>query len=284
LPYIGKVDAGTLELIRSFGIEIVSSANLVAKFDACLSADQINTHRAAVTRLFDIKDAAFSLVKKHIETEKKITEYDIVKFILDCVDRAGMITDDPPICAVGPNGGNPHYVPTRDGAAEIGRDDLMLIDLWARLNKPKSVFGDITWMCYTGNEIPQKYAEHFAVVCMARDAAVKFIEQNWDSRKIYGYQVDDVCRNVIEHADMGNHFTHRTGHSISEDAHGPGPNIDNLETEDRRQLMPGHLFSIEPGLYFEDHGVRTEINVLITESGPEITFTPVQREIIALFA
>jgi Xaa-Pro dipeptidase len=283
LPYIGKVDAGTLELVRSCGVEVVSSANLVAKFDACLTPDQVETHRAAVTHLYEIKDATFNLIKRRIETGQKITEYDVVQFILECFERAGMVTDLPPICAVGPNGGNPHYVPTPGEASEISREDLVLIDLWARLDQPHAIFGDITWMCYAGNTVPEKYAEHFALVCMARDAAVKFMKDKWSQQKIYGYQVDDVCRNVINHADLGNYFTHRTGHSIAEETHGPGPNIDNLETEDRRQLMPGHLFSIEPGLYFDDHGVRTEIDVLITEAGPEITHLPIQEEIVLLF-
>jgi len=283
LPYIGKVDAGTLELIRSFGVEVVSSANLVAKFDACLSAVQIESHRKAVGNLHDIKDAAFNLIKRRIETGKKITEYDVVQFILDCFDKAGMVADAPPICAVGPNGGNPHYVPTPDGASEIAREDLVLIDLWAKLDQPRAIYGDITWMCYAGSSIPDKYAGNFALVCMARDAAVKFMIDNWSKQKIFGYQVDDVCRNVIALADMGNYFIHRTGHSIAEQPHGPGPNIDNLETEDRRQLMPGHLFSIEPGLYFDDHGVRSEIDVLITENGPNITHPSMQKEIIRLF-
>lgn len=284
LPYIGKVDAGTIELIKSFGLEIVPSANLVARFDACLTADQIETHRQAIGHLFEIKDAAFNLIRKRIETGKKITEYDVVEFILECFEGANMMTDDPPICAVRANGGNPHYVPTVETAMEIGRDDLVLIDLWAKLKKPRAVYADITWMCYAGKEIPERYAQEFALLCMARDAAVKFLREKWGTQKIYGYQVDDVCRNVISMADMGSHFTHRSGHSIAEDPHGPGPNIDNLETEDRRQLMPCHLFSIEPGLYFDDHGVRTEINVLMTEKGPEITHTPIQEEIVPLFA
>ena len=283
LPYIGKVDAGTLELIKSFGVEVVTSANLVARFDACLSAEQIETHRQAINHLSDIKDAAFSLIKRRIETGKRITEHEVVQFMMECFEKAGMITDDPPICAVGPNASNPHYVPTQDGSAEITRDMLVLIDLWSKLKKPRSVYGDITWMCYTGSELPDQYAAHFALVCAARDAAVKYLQENSASQKIYGYQVDDVCRNIITHENLGSHFTHRTGHSIAEDPHGPGPNIDNLETEDRRQLMPGHLFSIEPGLYFDDHGVRTEIDVLITESGPEITHTPIQQEVVLLF-
>jgi len=284
LPYIGIIDAGTIELIRSFGIEIVSSANLVARFDACLTEQQIKTHYEAVGRLFAIKDAAFNLIKKRLETGKRVSEFDIVTFILDAVDRAGMVTDEPPICAVGANAGNPHYVTTESSAAEITRDALVLIDLWARMDAPKSVYGDITWMCYTGSDPPRKFADHFELVCHARDKAVAYLADTWGKRRIYGYEVDDVCRSVISHAGMGNHFTHRTGHSIAQETHGPGPNIDNLETEDRRELMPGHLFSIEPGLYFDDYGVRTEIDVLITADGPVITQTPIQQEIIRLFA
>lgn len=284
LPYIAKVDGGTLELIRSFGVEVVSSANLVAKFDACLSAEQIASHREAITHLHEIKDATFKLIKSRVDNGKPVTEYDIVRFMLDCFDRAGMITDDAPICGVGANAGKPHYVPPATGSAVITRDCLVLIDLWAKMNRPHAVYGDITWMCYTGSTVPNDYAEHFALVCMGRDAAVRFMKEHWGKEDLYGYQVDDVCRSVIDHADLGPYFTHRTGHSIAEDTHGPGPNIDNLETEDRRKLMPGHLFSIEPGLYFDDHGVRTEINVLITPAGPEITCTPIQDEITRLFA
>jgi Xaa-Pro dipeptidase len=283
LPYIGKVDAGTVELIRSFGVEVVSSANLVAKFDACLNEEQIQTHYRAAEHLFAIKDATFSLVKKRVATGKKITEYDVVHFMLDAFEKAGMVADEPPICAVGPNGGNPHYVPTKDGAAEITNDSLVLIDLWAKIDLPHAVYADITWMAFAGSELPQQYADHFALLCRARDEAVAYIQDNWGKQRIYGYQVDDVCRGIIAKAGLDSYFTHRTGHSIAEETHGPGPNIDNLETEDRRELMPGHLFSIEPGLYFDDYGLRTEINVLITADGPKITQTPVQVAIVPLF-
>ncbi len=283
LPYIGKIDAGTVELIRSFGVEIVSSANLVAKFDACLNEEQIETHYRAAEHLFAIKDATFNLIKKRVATDKRITEYDVVHFMLDAFDKAGMVTDEPPICAVGPNGGNPHYVPTKDGAAEIVRDSLVLIDLWAKIDLPHAVYADITWMAFAGASPPEQYTDHFALLCRARDEAVAFIQNNWGKRRIYGYQVDDVCRGIIARAGLDNYFTHRTGHSIAEETHGPGPNIDNLETEDRRELMPGHLFSIEPGLYFDDYGLRTEIDVLITADGPKITQTPAQAEIVRLF-
>jgi len=284
LPYISKVDAGTLELIKSFGVEIVSSADLVAKFSACLTPDQVTLHREAVTKVMAIKDNAFAFIRERLTAEKKVTEYDVVQFIMDSFHKNGMVTDHEPICGVGPNAGNPHYAPAEDSALEIKRDNLVLIDLWAKLNKPDAVVADITWMGYTGTEIPHDYAAPFQLLCMARDAAVSYLQKNWGKKPIYGYQVDDVCRNVISSDDLGSYFTHRTGHSITQETHGAGPNIDNLETEDRRKLMPGHLFSIEPGLYFDDFGLRTEINVLITENGPEVTTQPLQQEIIALFA
>lgn len=283
LPYIGKVDAGTLELIRSFGVEIVSSADLVAKFDACLPPEQIETHREAARLLHQIKDGAFQFIKDKLESGDTVTEFDVVQYILDRFNQAGMVTDHAPICATGANGGNPHYTPVDPGSAEITRDNLVLIDLWAKMREPKAVYADITWMAYTGSSLPDQYAQNFELLCMARDAAVKFIRENWGKRNIYGYEVDDVCRNVISHVDLGNYFTHRTGHSITELSHGSGPNIDNLETEDRRKLIPGHLFSIEPGLYFDDFGMRTEIDVLITEDGPEITTLPVQQKVTLLF-
>ncbi|MCP4566110.1 MAG: aminopeptidase P family protein [FCB group bacterium] len=282
LPYIGRVDAGTLELVRSFGPEIVSSADLVAKFNACLTAEQAESHRRAAKMVNLIKDDAFALIREKLGAQEKITEYEIVQFILDRFQQEGMITDHSPICATGKNGGNAHYEPQKNSSLVIERNNLVLIDLWARFDGPGNVYGDITWMAYTGGELPLDYARHFALLCMARDAAVSFLSENWKKRIIYGYEVDDVCRSVISHADMGSYFVHRTGHSIAQATHGPGPNIDNLETEDRRKLMPGHLFSIEPGLYFDDFGLRTEINVLMTEDGPEVNTQPVQEEILLM--
>ncbi len=284
LPYIGKVDAGTIELVRSFGVEVVSSADLVSKFSACLTEDQIALHRTAAQLVNSIKDEAFALIKSRLESGTKVTEYDVTQFIMEKFASEKMVTDHPPICGVGKNGGNPHYVPTEENSSEIKRDDLILIDLWAKLDRPGAVMADITWMAFAGPEIPEKFVADFQILCMARDAACSFISKKWkEGTTVYGYQVDDVCRGVIEADEKGAFFTHRTGHSIFEATHGPGPNIDNLETEDRRRLLPGHLFSIEPGLYMEDYGLRTEINVLITESGPEITSQPVQTEILRLF-
>lgn len=284
LPYIGKVDAGTIELIRSFGVEVVSSADLVARFSACLTPEQVVMHQEAAKLIGQIKDEAFALIKERLISGTKITEYDVACFIMDRFKAEKMVTDHPPICGIGKNAGNPHYVPTAEQSAEIKRDNLILIDLWAKLDQPGAVMADITWMAYSGSDVPQQQASEFSLLCLARDAACSYLAEKWKKGElIYGFQVDDVCRGVIEADDKGVYFTHRTGHSIFEGTHGPGPNIDNLETEDRRRLMPGHLFSIEPGLYMKTHGLRTEIDVLMTDNGPEVTTQPVQEEIIRLF-
>lgn len=283
LPYIGKVDAGTIELIRSFGAEIVSSADLVAKFNACLDEEQIVSHREAAVKVNEIKDAAFAFIKDRLANGKTVKEYDVVVFIMQEFDNAGMVTDHSPICAVRENSGDGHYEPSADQSAEIKKDDLILIDLWAKFDQPRAVYADMTWMAYAGTEVPEKYVRDFTLITMARDAAVEYLKKNWGKSKIYGYQVDDVCRGVIMADGLEVYFRHRTGHSIAENVHGPGPNIDNLETEDRRQLIPGHLFSIEPGIYYNEYGMRTEIDVLITPDGPEVTTQPIQQEILTLF-
>ena len=284
LPYIGKVDAGTVELVKSFGVEVVTSADLVARFDACLSAEQIVLHREAAGHLNRIKDEAFALISRKLSAGELITEYDVTRFMMERFQMFGMVTEDSPICAVGPNGGNPHYEPTADVHREIRRNDLIVLDLWARHDRPQGVYADITWMAYAGEAVPDLYADQFAVISRARDAAVENVRRHWGKGEIFGYEVDDACRKVVADGSLGKHFTHRTGHSITSSVHGPGPNIDNLETEDRRQLLVGHLFSVEPGVYFDEYGMRTEIDVLITPQGPEVTTQPVQQQIVRLFA
>lgn len=285
LPYIGLVDAGTIELVRDLKIEVVSSADLVATFQARLSAEQIAAHRIAANNVIEIKDNAFVYITQCLNETKPITEYDVSRFILDQFEKYNMTTSHPPICAVDANAGNGHYEPTADTAASITMGQLILIDLFAKLKQPDGIYADITWMAYTGNkeDIPDKYNEIFAVLVKARDEAVSFIRENVEKRPVYGLQVDDVCRGVVKDAGYGDYFTHRTGHSITAAEHGPGPNIDNLETEDRRKLQRGHLFSIEPGIYLSDCGFRTEINVLIAPNGAEITTLPLQTAIISLF-
>lgn len=285
LPYIGLVDAGTIELVRGIGVEIVSSADLVANFQARLSAEQITSHRRAAELVVQIKDEAFEHIAKTVAGGVAITEFDVSNFILERFKAQGMITDHAPNCSVDAHAGDGHYMPTAEACSAIEKGSLVLIDLWARFPDDMGVYADITWVAYTGTkaEIPREYVEKFEVLVRARDAAVSFLNDNLRDRTVGGYEVDDACRAVIERAGYGELFTHRTGHSIASDVHGVGPNIDNLETEDRRILQPGHLFSIEPGLYTNEFGLRTEINCLITENGAEVTTQPLQQEIVPLF-
>jgi Xaa-Pro dipeptidase len=284
LPYVAMVDAGTIELVRQCGVQIVSSADLVAAFQAALSAEQIATHRMAAHNLIEIKDDAFKFIAEAVRSGKSITEYDVVQFVLQKFDEDDMLTDHSPICAVDAHGGDPHYEPAATGSAVIKRGQLIVLDIWAKLKREGSIFGDITWMAFTGTreEIPVKYAELFSVLAKARDTAVTFIRDNIDKRPVHGWEVDDVCRAIVTAAGYGDRFFHRTGHSITDNTHGSGPNIDNLETEDQRRLAKGHLFSIEPGIYYPEFGLRTEIDVLIGHDGAEVTTLPLQTAITPL--
>lgn len=285
LPYVGLVEAGTIELVRDMGVEIVTSADIVAAFQAILSVEQIATHRMAAHNLLEIKDAAFCFVKERLDSSEKVSEFDVVSFILSEFDRVDMTTSHAPICAVNANAGNPHYEPTSEKSSLIKKGDLILIDLWARIKQENSIFGDITWMAFAGSraEIPEKFVKLFKIIVAGRDAAVNYLREKIDSRPVRGSEVDDACRKVIDDSGYGEFFVHRTGHSITTTEHGTGPNIDNLETEDNRRLRQGHLFSIEPGIYMNDCGFRTEINVLISHTGAEITTLPVQEEIVCLY-
>ncbi len=284
LPYVGLVEAGTVELIRNFGIEIVSSADMVALFTAALSAEQMAMARMAARNVIEIKDRTFEFISRSLKDGASLTEYDVCRFIRGCFEEYDMSTDDGPNCSVDANAGNPHYEPSATASATIRNGQLILVDLWARIKHDHGVYGDITWMAYVGSrtEIPRKYVDIFSVVAQARDRAVAYLREHIDTRPVYGYEVDDACRQVIEQAGYGKHFTHRTGHSITTSIHGTGPNIDNLETEDRRRLQKGHLFSIEPGIYLDDCGFRSEIDVLIGHDGIEVVTLPLQTEITAL--
>jgi Xaa-Pro dipeptidase len=285
LPYIGLVDAGTVELVKGLGIEVVTSADLVASFQAVLSVEQIALHRIAANNLIEIKDAVWMFIRDSLASGKTITEFDVVGFMQGQFSAMDMTSAFGPNCSVDSNAGNPHYEPIQGQSATIRRGQLILIDLWAKVTQPGAVYGDITWMAFAGSkaEIPARYKEMFAVLAKARDEAVTFLRANIDPRPVHGWEVDDAVRHVVKAAGYGDYFVHRTGHSITTSEHGAGPNIDNLETEDSRRLQQGHLFSIEPGIYMKDCGFRTEINVLIGHNGVEVTTLPLQTEITALF-
>ncbi|HEX9751160.1 MAG TPA: M24 family metallopeptidase [candidate division Zixibacteria bacterium] len=283
IPYIARVDAGTIELVRSAGVDVVSSGDLVSGLLACWTSEQIAMHRSAAAALNEIKDAAFALIAEAVRNGATLNEYDVASYIRTQFDRRGLLPQGGPICAVDANASNPHYEPTEQDRAPIGRDQTVLIDLWARWDKPDAVFADMTWMGYTAESIPDRQSAVFGVAAGARDAGVAFLRKETASQSpVAGWQVDDVVRGYISKAGYGAYFIHRTGHSIGRDVHGIGPNIDNYETRDPRLLRPGMCFSIEPGIYLPEFGVRTEIDCLIEPDGVSVTTQPVQSGMIAL--
>ena len=284
IPYLSRVDGGTIELIRSFGIEIITSADLVQRFEAAWSDEQLAMHEEAARGLYASVHEAFAEIGRRIKSNTPTTEYDIQQFILSRFEDRNMFSKDPPIVAVNANSAAPHYGPTRDHHAPITKGDFVLIDLWAKLNKPNSVYADITWTSFVGDRPPDEVVKVFNVVRDARDAATEFVKEAFgDGRKTFGWQVDDVCRAVIQKAGYGDYFIHRTGHNIHTEVHGNGANIDNLETKDGRVLIPRTCFSIEPGIYLEGKfGVRSEIDVYVDERGARVTGGEVQRDVVAI--
>jgi Xaa-Pro dipeptidase len=283
IPYIARVDAGTIDKLRGWGIEVVTSADLVAQFLARWTTDQVESHRRAVAAVMEIKDQAFALIADAVKGGKTLKEFDVVRFIREQFEARGMMTDDGPICAVDANAGSPHYEPTEAQSAPIGRDQLVLIDLWAREKDHDAVYADITWTGYTGSSVPDKIAKVFEIVSQARDRAMSFLNEQFTAGvEPIGGDVDDAVRKVIADAGYGEYFIHRTGHSIGTEVHGVGPNIDNLETQDVRRLTENVCFSIEPGIYLLEFGIRSEIDVLIQNNRAEVTTLPLQTEVLRL--
>lgn len=284
VPYLSRVDAGTIELIRSFGLDVISSADLVQRFEAVWTDEQLESHRYAVTTLRNIVDEAFAHVASCLTNGRPLSEYDLQQFILSRIRDAGMTTSSAPIAAVEAHSADPHYGPTESGSSLITRDNLVLIDLWAKQTAPGSVYGDITWTGYTGMQVPAKQRMIFEHVRRGRDAALSFVQERVAAGRFpCGWEVDDVCRNTIRDVGYGDFFIHRTGHSIGEDVHGNGANIDNLETQDSRRLLPRTCFSIEPGIYLPgEFGIRSELDVYIADREAVVHGLPLQTEIIPL--
>ena len=283
IPYVSRVDAGTIELVRSFGVEPVTSAELVQKFEAVFSPAQYQMHVEASDKMHRIIQEAFAEIARRIRADEATTEWDIAQFTLGRYSEEGM-EQEPMIVAVNANTANPHYMPTKEKNSPIKRGDFVLIDTATKLNKPDAVATDQTWTGYVGESVPEEYVRIFNIVREARDSAVDFIRKNVRAGKpIRGAEVDDVSRGVITRAGFGEQFTHRTGHSIGEETHGNGVNIDDFETRDSRRIIPGICFSIEPGIYMEGKfGVRSEINVYVSEKDIEVTGQPIQTEIIPI--
>jgi Xaa-Pro dipeptidase len=284
IPYLSRVDAGTLELIRSFGVEIVSSADLVNYFEASWNPFQLQMHEEAALGLYDAVHAAFDEIGHRLRSLIDTTEYDIQQFILQRFAERGLVSKDPPIVAVNANSASPHYEPTKEHHSPIRPGDFVLIDLWAKVNRPDSVYADITWTAFAGATVPDEVAKVFGIVRDARNAATRFVEEAFATgRTVFGWQVDDVCRDVIRTAGYADYFIHRTGHSIHTEVHGNGANIDNLETRDSRAILPHTCFSIEPGIYLSGKfGVRSEIDVYVSDREARVTGGIPQAEMVII--
>ena len=284
IPQISLVDAGTVDLLRSLKRKVVSSANLIQRFEAVWSAEQHAGHVEAGKRIDKITQAAFAHAAQLVRSNTAFTEYDLQQWMAEQFRANGLVADSAPIVAVGPHSGDPHYEPKKGSSSQIKEGDLLLLDVWGKLDEPDSVYYDITWMGYFGAKVPEKYAKVFAVAKQARDAAVKFArEATAAGRAFEGWQVDRAARDVIKKAGFGKYFVHRTGHSIGQEVHGAGANMDDLESHDVRRVIPGTCFSVEPGIYQAEFGVRTEVDVYVGEKEAGVTGA-VQSEILPLLA
>ena len=285
IPYVTTVDGGTVELVRGTGVEVVSSANLIQYFEARWDEEQLNDNLESATHLRQIVDETFGFIRRNIKLNTAITEYDVQRFMLSEFKKRGLVTSSDPNCSVNANSANPHYEPTKEIHSPLQKDDYVLLDLWAKKDKPRSVYADITWMGFLGKTVPDEFNKIFQIVKGGRDAALDFVRSSLrEGKNIHGYEVDDAARNYIARQGYGEYYVHRTGHSIGEEVHGNGANMDNLETRDERAIIPQTSFSIEPGIYLRDkYGIRSEIDVYISkEKEVIVTGLPMQENVIPI--
>lgn len=285
LPNVSKVDAGTVQLVQKNGAQVVSSANILQRYSSTWTKEQLQSHLNAVKILEEIVDHTWSFIERSLQLGVKIDEYMVQQFILKAMQENGCETADPPACAVNAHSADPHYHPTPEEAFPIRKGDFILIDLWCKQKSiPQSVYADITRVGVASNRPNQKQQEVFNIVKQARDAGTEFVKSHYERKKpLQGWQVDQICRNFIQDAGYGEFFIHRTGHNIGEEVHGPGANLDNLETHDYRLLLPGTAFSVEPGIYLpNDFGVRLEYDIYLDPAGQIIITGGIQEEIVCL--
>jgi Xaa-Pro dipeptidase len=284
IPYVARVDAGTVEIVRSLGVEVVTAADLIQHFEARLEPAGLESHRRAAAIVRRVVDETFAEIGRAISAEAPVSEYSAQQFVLARFAAHGLVADDPPIVAVNANAAQPHFEPSSVADTPIRRGDLVLLDLWAKEPGAAAIYADLTWMAYADERVPEEYARVFAIVAEARDAAVDFIRARVGAGGlVLGEEADRVARGVIERAGFAQQFVHRTGHSIGREVHGTGANLDSLETHDHRMLIDRTCFSVEPGIYLPGRfGVRSELDMTIENGRAEISAAPAQREIIAL--
>jgi Xaa-Pro dipeptidase len=282
IPYVAMVDAGTVELVRTAGVEVVSSAELIQHFEARWNAGALESHLEAGRRVDRVREAAFQMIGERTHNGESVEELEVKRFVLDGFARERLITDHGPIVGVNANAANPHYEPMEGATKPIHAGDFVLLDMWAKLDRPEAVYYDITWTGYCGAGAPAEIWKVFGIVRDARDRAIERVEKAVRTGEaVRGFQVDDAARGYIASQGYGEFFTHRTGHSIGQEVHGNGANMDNLETHDERRIVPWTCFSIEPGIYLRDFGVRSEVNVFVGDGESRVT-GEIQKELVII--
>ncbi len=272
IPYVSLVDAGTVELVRSLGVEVVTSADLVQEFEARWTEEQFNMHIDAGKLVDQARREAFKFISTRLRAGEAVTEYEVQQFIRNRFSESGLKTDHGPIVAANANASDPHYEPSREKASHIQPGDVVLIDLWAKLDAASAVYYDVTWTGFCGDTVPDRVQNVFETVRDARKKAAQFaVNKVSAGEQLAGYQVDDVAREFIEQKGFGEFFFHRTGHSIGTEVHGTGANMDNLESHDERRVIAGTCFSIEPGIYLPEFGIRSEVNVYAGKGFARVT-------------
>ncbi|HEU4929047.1 MAG TPA: M24 family metallopeptidase [Candidatus Krumholzibacteria bacterium] len=285
IPYVSHVDAGTVEMVKAAGVEVVSSGDLITIFEATWDDAQWQMHLEADKHTQAGYDVAWGLIAERVRAGKTLREVDVQKAIMDHFARNKMTTYHPPIVGVGPHSGDPHYEPVPLKDSEIKQGDFVLVDLWAKMDKPRAVYSDLTRVGFVGNHVPERYTEIFDIVAAARDAAIERVRDAFaKKRDLRGWEVDDAARDVIKKAGYGDAFVHRTGHSIGQETHGNGANMDNLETHDERRVLKRTCFSVEPGIYLPEFGVRSEVNVYVDGDGEVHVTGGLQTEVLPILA
>jgi Xaa-Pro aminopeptidase len=284
IPYISRVDAGTLELIRSFGVDVVSSADLVQVFEAVWSAEQLETHLYAAKHMRQIVDEIVKEVRRRVTDNVPVNEVEIQNFLLRQYEQRDLMAGHPPIVAINEHSADPHFAPNLEDNLQMKKGDFLLVDMWSKRKAAHAVYDDITWTFFIGESVPAEHQKIFNVVRDGRDAAIRALQGRYPSGEVlYGWQIDDEARKSITNAGYGDFFLHRTGHSIHEEVHGNGANIDNLETQDSRRLMARTCFSIEPGVYLKGtFGVRSEVNMYLSDKEAVVTGLPIQTEVLPI--
>jgi Xaa-Pro aminopeptidase len=284
IPYISRVDAGTLELIRSFGVEVVTSADLVQVFEAVWTAEQLETHLYAAKHMRQIVDEIVKEVRRRVTDNVPVNEVEIQNFLLQQYEQRDLMAGHPPIVAINAHSADPHFAPNLEDNLPMKKGDFLLVDMWSKRKVSHAVYDDITWTFFIGENVPAEHQKIFNVVRDGRDAAIRALQSRYPSGEVlYGWQIDDAARKSITNAGYGEFFLHRTGHSIHEEVHGNGANIDNLETQDSRRLMARTCFSIEPGVYLKGtFGVRSEVNMYLSDKEAVVTGLPIQAEVLPI--